>query len=220
MLLVGPAIDGKVYESDLINDGWNRTLWLSTLYHPPKSFWLLRNFICVRNLTLMLYENDARSIHLFVIIFLIKKKCTHLRSAITKANFEFLFQHRHFFIAWLWWWYYYILEGKWQNISNQDFFKKKSIYIFLSFNLHTFYFFTLQPKVREKRQLLSCKLLTALTAVTSCWQFWQLLPAVPAVPAVNSFNSFDTGFKLLDALHSSDSCYLLSTALTAYANGR
>ena len=131
MLLVGPAIDGKVYESDLINDGWNRTLWLSTLYHPPKSFWLLRNFICVRNLTLMLYENDARSIHLFVIIFLIKKKCTHLRSAITKANFEFLFQHRHFFIAWLWWWYYYILEGKWQNISNQDFFKKKSIYIFL-----------------------------------------------------------------------------------------
>ena len=74
MLLVGPAIDGKVYESDLINDGWNRTLWLSTLYHPPKSFWLLRNFICVRNLTLMLYENDARSIHLFVIIFFDKKE--------------------------------------------------------------------------------------------------------------------------------------------------
>ena len=37
-----------------------------------------------------------QDLSIFVIIFLIKKKCTHLRSAITKANFEFLFQHRHF----------------------------------------------------------------------------------------------------------------------------
>ena len=105
MLLVGPTIDGKVYESDLINDGWNRTLWLSTISSSQIILASQEFYMCQKSNIDVVWKwcKIYPSLWLF---FLIKKKCTHLRSAITKANFEFLFQHRHFFIAWLWWWYY------------------------------------------------------------------------------------------------------------------
>ena len=73
-----------------------------------------------------------QDLSIFVIIFLIKKKCTHLRSAITKANFEYLFQHRHFFhrltlmmILYLYW------KGSGKIYQIRIFFKKEVNYIFL-----------------------------------------------------------------------------------------
>ena len=75
------------------------TLWLSI----PQSFWLLRNFICVRNLTLMCcmkMTQDPSISFLCDDFFDKKKKCTLAVSHITKAKLEYLFQHA-FFFTWI-----------------------------------------------------------------------------------------------------------------------
>ena len=130
MLLVGPAIDGKVYESDLINDGWNRTLWLSTISSSPIILASQEFYMCQKSNIDVVWKWCKFYPSLWLSFFLIKKKCTHLRSAITKANFEYLFQHRHFFhrltlmmILYLYW------KGSGKIFQIRIFLKRSQLYI-------------------------------------------------------------------------------------------